>query len=175
MLALGVKESVLTAKHGCGFCTWPTTALLPDGQPYFYNVKPEDDVLGPYVASMKKAGIGHGFYYSLSTADYSANYYLEHGINISAEQQQAIEIYQLKELWTKYGNLTEIWLDGGFTPAIQSALQKTFSTYQPRVIAMNGGHATPNAARWIGTEGDMGAAYSAGIWSTYWYGICICM
>ena len=30
--ALGVKESVLTAKHGCGFCIWPTTAKLPDGR-----------------------------------------------------------------------------------------------------------------------------------------------
>ena len=29
MKALGVRESVLTAKHGCGFCAWPTTAKLP--------------------------------------------------------------------------------------------------------------------------------------------------
>jgi len=67
MIALGVKESVLTAKHGCGFCIWPTKAKLPDGSPYGYNTPPANDVVGPYVASMKKAGIGHGFYYSLST------------------------------------------------------------------------------------------------------------
>ena len=71
------------------------------------------------------------------------------------------------ELWTQYGNLTEIWLDGGFSPAIQSALQSTFKTYQPRVVAMNGGGASPNAVRWVGTEGDMGAAWGEGIWSTY--------
>ena len=58
MKALGVKESVLTAKHGCGFCTWPTTAKLPDGSPYGYNVDQTLDVLGPYVKSMEKAGIG---------------------------------------------------------------------------------------------------------------------
>ena len=48
-------------------------------------------------------------------------------------------------------------LDGGFSPAIQSALQSTFQSYQPRVVAFNGGGATQNAVRWVGTEGDMWA------------------
>jgi len=38
ILALGAKEAVLTAKHGCGFCIWPTQVKLPDGSPYYYNV-----------------------------------------------------------------------------------------------------------------------------------------
>ena len=120
----------------------PTTAKLPDGSPYTYAVNKELDVLGPYVRSMEKAGIGHGFYYSLGS-----NFWLDGrskglspaGPSITPQQWQAIEIYQLTELWTTFGNLTEIWLDGGFTPAIQTALRKTFTTYQPRVVAMNGG------------------------------------
>jgi len=53
---------------------------------------------------------GHGFYYSLGS-----NFYLQQGHaagagpNISASEFQSIEIYQLTELWTRYGNLTEIW------------------------------------------------------------------
>ena len=85
MLALGIKESVLTAKHGCGFCTWPTKATLPDGKPYGYNVQKELDVLGPYVKSMRKAGIGHGFYYSLDS-----NYYLQRGLNATAVQFEVL-------------------------------------------------------------------------------------
>jgi alpha-L-fucosidase len=34
MRALGVKEAVLTAKHGCGFLLWPTASRLPNASPY---------------------------------------------------------------------------------------------------------------------------------------------
>ena len=62
----------------------------------------------------------------------------------------------------------QIWLDGGFTPSIQSKLQRVFQEYQPRVIAMNGGGAAANPVRWVGTEGDMGKAqYNGSVWSTY--------
>ena len=30
---LGANIAILTAKHGCGFCLWPTEAKLPDGSP----------------------------------------------------------------------------------------------------------------------------------------------
>jgi hypothetical protein len=58
-------------------------------------------VLGPYVKSMKKAGIGHGFYYSLGS-----NFYLQQGKaagagpNVSAAEFQAIEIYQVRQTHT---------------------------------------------------------------------------
>ena len=67
--ALGVKSAVLTAKHGCGFAIWLTTALLPDGSPYKYHASV--DVIQSFVSSMEKRGIGHGFYYSLTN-----NFYL---------------------------------------------------------------------------------------------------
>lgn len=169
MLALGVRESVLTAKHGCGFCTWPTTAKLPDGSPYAYKVNRSTNVISRYVAAMEKAGIGHGFYYSLASNFYvtAASKGLK-GPKVTAAQWQDIEIHQLSELWSNYGNLTEIWLDGGFSQSIKKALAKTFASFQPRVVAMNGGGATRNAVRWIGTEGDMGTKAGFGeVWSTY--------
>lgn len=106
MFALGVRESVLTAKHGCGFCIWPTSATLPDGSPYGYSVTEEGDVVSRYVASMKKHGIGHGFYYSISGAPDAGNVYLAHK-NVTGGALEAIQIHQLTELWTQYGNLTE--------------------------------------------------------------------
>ena len=123
MLALGVHEAVLTAKHGCGFAIWPTAAKLPGGQPYGYNVGPDLDVLGRFTASMAKHGIGHGFYYSLTN-----NFYLNVGNHVARGKEgclpgmvcitqaefEDIAVQQVAELWTKYGNLTEIWFDGGY-------------------------------------------------------------
>eukprot|EP01052_Picozoa_sp_SAG31_P007400 SAG31_NODE_353_length_17229_cov_8.702160_4_plen_290_part_00 len=61
----------------------------------------------------------------------------------------------------------QIWLDGGFSEEIQAALKQTFTEYQPKVIAYNGGGVSKNPVRWVGTEGDMGSAYGDSIWSTY--------
>ena len=34
--ALGAKYAVYVAKHGCGFCAWPTKAKPPNGTTYPY-------------------------------------------------------------------------------------------------------------------------------------------
>jgi hypothetical protein len=70
--ALGATSAVLTAKHGCGFLAWKTNTTLPDGKPYRYHVPDHLPVLEQFVAATTAAGIGHGFYYSLTN-----NYYLK--------------------------------------------------------------------------------------------------
>ncbi len=39
--SLGVRDAVMTAKHGCGFLLWPTDTKLPNGSPYDYCVGKE--------------------------------------------------------------------------------------------------------------------------------------
>lgn len=70
--ALSATSAVLTAKHGCGFLAWATNVTLPDGSPYRYHV-PEDvyPVAKDFVREMTRAGLGYGFYYSLTN-----NFYL---------------------------------------------------------------------------------------------------
>ncbi len=118
---LHIREAVLTAKHGCGFLLWPSNTTLPGGAPYTYHVPPELNVLEQFSSTLQAAGLGHGFYYSLTNNFYLNvhGHYVQNGTllpgqqNVTQEQFEAIAEAQLTELWTSFGNLTEIWFDGG--------------------------------------------------------------
>ena len=71
MKAVGMTHAVLTAKHGCGFLLWEPTTALPSGAPYTYHVNSSLPVLEMFVSAMQEAGLGHGFYFSLTN-----NFYL---------------------------------------------------------------------------------------------------
>ncbi|CAE7474256.1 FUC1 [Symbiodinium sp. KB8] len=171
--ALGANIAVLTAKHGCGFALWPTEATLPDGSPYGYNVGMpgaaiQYDVLQRFVDSAKSAGVGYGFYYSIMK-----NFYLCHNFsgknscmeevlprqrNVSEQDYIRIARQQVTELWTKYGNLSRIWVDSGL-----GGLGSLMDELQPQAAG------TPkNPIDWCGTESghpsrDVG---SSDVWST---------
>ena len=118
MLALGVTEAVLTAKHGCGHYNWPSKVLLPDGTRYPYAVNDTFDVLRMFVDSMRERGLGAGFYYSLTN-----NFFLNEAgfvvqppstllprmANVTQAQFEDIVVASITELWTNYGSLDEIW------------------------------------------------------------------
>ena len=112
--AFGAREAVLVAKHACGFCTWPSTATLPDGSRYPYSTAfsswrgGKGDVVASFLESVTKAGLGAGYYYSL----HQLGPHVMGAHNFSAAQVGAIEAQQLTELWGKYGNagnLSEVW------------------------------------------------------------------
>jgi hypothetical protein len=173
--ALGANIAILTAKHGCGFTLWPTDAKLPDGSPYGYSVGTKEtpgvfqrNVIREFVDAAEVAGVGYGFYYSIMK-----NFFLCHSFsgtnsctetvlpgqhNFTAEQYDDVVRTQVTELWTEYGNLTEIWVDSGlgeFGPLMVKL--------QPQAVG------TPlNPTGWCGTESghpshDVGPG---DVWST---------
>lgn len=175
MRAIGVKNAVLTAKHGCGFLLWPTNVLLPSGAPYFYNVNSTLNVVQQFAETMSAAGIAHGFYYSLTN-----NFYLNvygHQVqpgpllpgqqNVTQAQFESIALQQLTELWTLTGSLGEIWLDGGYTSDMQANLTALIARLQPNATAFNGAGVTANPLRWCGTEGGDPPG-----WPTVWGAEC---
>lgn len=109
-MAMGCKRFVYVAKHGCGFTTWPSTALVRGVRyPYSIAFAPNTtDVVGAFVASAKKAGTPFGFYYSLGS-----NAYANAVLKLSGAEFDALVLAQLRELWTAYGPLAEVWMDGG--------------------------------------------------------------
>ncbi|CAF1106504.1 unnamed protein product [Rotaria sordida] len=180
MLDFGAKYAVLVAKHACGFHMAPTDVkfpLSPSGQiiPYNYSIDYSPmkgvDVLGNFVKSCEKKQIRTGFYYTVVSNNWLnvdsgliQNRTLKPGqINITQETYNSIVLQQLREIWSRYGSLDEIWFDGGYTSTLKDPITTLLAQLQPQAIAFNGYGVSTNPARWIGTE--MGVAPDPN-WST---------
>ena len=175
--ALGAQYAVLTAQHCSGFSMWPTDIFDETGFEYTYSTRFSSfrggsyDVVEDFVNSCSRYGIKPGLYYSLNQ-----NYYLNAGggkvqnttlgpgqVNVSQELYGKIILAQLRELWTNYGELTEIWFDGGCSvPGISEDISNLLAELQPHAVYF-GGCAEKNNIRWVGTESGT-PGYP--IWST---------
>ena len=154
--AAGATYAILVAKHCSGFSLWPTKA-------HPYSVKNtqwrngQGDIVRDFVASCKKFGIKPGIY-----ASTTANGYLKvdnPGKVVSGdpgEQKKYNEIVrmQLTELWSEYGDLMEVWFDGGVLPPEKGGFDvlALLKKYQPEAIAFQGPFGYENNIRWVGNE-----------------------
>lgn len=177
MKVLNINSAVLTAKHGCGFYLFePNNVTLPNGTLYPYHVNTDlyGDVIQQFSDTLAANNIGHGFYYSLTNNFYLnvLHHYVQNTtllpgqVSVTQSEFEDIAFYSVKELWSRYGNLTEIWFDGGYTSDMQSRLQTILQEYQPNAVAFGGEGISNNPIRWCGTEGGMPPGYPT-IYSTY--------
>jgi len=152
---MGAKYAVLVAKHGDGFALWDTkenafssTSMNWDGE--------KRDIVREFVDACKKYGIRPGLYYSVDCNGY-------YGIDGHKEWDYHCEQYQeyvkhaeaqVTELWTEYGELCEIWFDGGVIPYEKGGpnLTPILAKYQPNAICFQGPKDHPHNVRWVGNE-----------------------
>lgn len=153
---LGAKYAILVAKHCSGFSLWPTEA-------HEYSIKNspwkdgKGDIVRDFIASCQKYGIKPGIY-----ASTTANGYLhvdnpglvQEGAPVTQEEYNEIVRKQLTELWTNYGELFEIWFDGGVLSKEQGGADvlSLVQELQPQAIAFQGPYGHPNLVRWVGNE-----------------------
>ena len=178
-VGMGAKYAVLTAQHCSGFSMWPTDVMAETGFNYTYSTRYSDfrggsyDVVKDFIAACAKFGIQPGIYYSLNQ-----NYYLNVGggrvlntslvpgqANVSQNTYARIVLAQMRELWTNYGDLAEIWFDGGCSvPSTASNISALLASLQPHAVYFGGcSGGFYNDIRWVGTEsGEPGYP----IWST---------
>lgn len=98
----GFKQMILTCKHHDGFCLWPTkyTEHSIKNSPYKNG---KGDLVKEASDACKKYGLKFGVYLSpwdRNRADYGTPDYITYYRN------------QLKELFTGYGPVCEMWFDG---------------------------------------------------------------
>jgi alpha-L-fucosidase len=153
----GFKQMILTCKHHDGFCLWPTkyTDHSIKNSPYKNG---KGDIVKEASDACKKYGLKFGVYLSpwdRNRADYGTPEYITYYRN------------QLKELFTNYGPITEMWFDGanggdGYYGGANEKRKIDARTYydwpatldmvrqiQPNVIFFS--DAGPGA-RWVGNE-----------------------
>jgi alpha-L-fucosidase len=153
---LGATYAVLVAKHCSGFSLWPTEA-------HDYSVKQspwkdgKGDIVGDFIASCRKYNIKPGIYASTSANGY---FYVENpgvvqpGAPVSQETYNQVVVQQLTELWSNYGELFEIWFDGGVLSREKGGADvlSLVEKLQPNAIAFQGPYGHPNLIRWVGNE-----------------------
>ncbi len=154
--AAGATYAVLVAKHCSGFSLWPTKA-------HEYSVKNspwkngQGDIVKDFIASCKKYDVKPGLYASASA---NAYFHVDNpGLVLSGdpeEQKRYNEVVktQLTELWSQYGELFEIWFDGGVLPPEKGGIDmlSLLEKYQPDAIAFQGPFGYENNIRWVGNE-----------------------
>lgn len=155
----GMKGIIVTAKHHCGFCLWPSkyTAYSVKNAPWKNG---KGDVIRELADACKEYGLKLGIYLSpwdRNHADYGKPEYITYFRN------------QLTELLTNYGPIFEIWFDGanggnGYYGGANETRKIDRTTYydwsntykmirklQPNIVIWNDGGDRADL-RWVGTE-----------------------
>ncbi len=158
---MGAKYAILVAKHGTGFALWPT-----DVNDYSCKYMPwkdgKGDIVGEFIAACKKYGLLPGLYYHPTCNGY-------YGIDNGVKYDYKGEMYQnyvhcverqVEELWSRYGELFEIWFDGGTIPPEEGGpdLIPLLNKYQPNAICFQGPKDWPHNTRWVGNEDGLAPA-----------------
>lgn len=143
----GVRYLVMVAKHHDGFCLWPSRYTQ-------YSVKSspwrggKGDLVGEVARACRKHGLKFGIY--LSPWDRHEPSYKD---NAAYDRYY---LNQMTELVTRYGEITEFWLDGAGSEGHVYDFEKygeRLRTYQPNAqVFADAGFLKWGDIRWVGNE-----------------------
>ena len=155
----GMKGIILTAKHHCGFCLWPS-----EFTEYSVASSPWKEGKGDIVKELAEACKDSGLKFAVYLSPWDRNH-PEYG------KPEYVEYFrnQLKELLTNYGDVFEVWFDGanggnGWYGGANETRKIDKMTYygwpetyrmireiQPDALIWNDGSQRGDL-RWVGTE-----------------------
>jgi alpha-L-fucosidase len=143
----GAQYIVLVAKHHDGFCLWPTAETA-----YSVKASPWRNGHGDLVREVSEAAHRQGLRFGVYLSPWDRH-------EPRYKNNAAYDEYyrrELTELATRYGELTEFWLDGagseGHVYDFDSYV-KTLRTYQPNTLLFaDVGFLQYGDIRWVGNE-----------------------
>ncbi len=155
----GAKYAVFVAKHCSGFIQWQSD-LYPYGVKQTKWRDGKGDVVKDFIQSCHKYKIRPGIYASMSANGYWEvdNPGLVNRGKGGDEARQAaynrVCEKMCEELWSRYGELIEIWFDGGVRPPELGGpniwpIQKRL---QPKAMVHDNGAGEHGDIRWGGSE-----------------------
>ena len=130
-----MKYIIITAKHHDGFCLFDTKTTD------YNSVKApaKRDLIAELSQACKKNGLKFGLYFSW--IDWNCEYALpisDHNSDKIPPKHQKVNIEQLKELFTNYGPLCELWMDMGAPTKRQSEEVKALAQKIQPDMMING-------------------------------------
>ena len=151
--SLGARYAVLVAKHCSGFSLWPTGA-------HDYSVRSSrwrggrGDIVRDFIASCRRCGVLPGLYCSTGcNAFFDVDDVLVRSGDAALQERYNQIVYlQLDELWGRYGELFEIWFDGGVAPRHRDRVEGLLDRLQPRAVCFQGPRSHKSNLRWPGNE-----------------------
>lgn len=146
----GFRSLILTCKHHDGFCLWPS-----EYTDYSVASSPWRDGMGDVVKEVSQACADYGLLFGVYLSPWD-----RHEQSYGTPEYNDYFVKQLTELLTKYGKISEVWLDGACGEGPNGKKQeydfdrwyKLIRKLQPEcVIAVMG----PDV-RWVGNERGRG-------------------
>jgi hypothetical protein len=133
---------------------------LADSSPRLLSAQ---DIAAEFVVACEQHGIRPGFYHgsvnnaflNLQGGKIGAPTGIPGQAVITQTDYENILLANLRQLWTDYGELAEVWFDGGIPAGFSSKLWALHQELQPNAVAFQGPTVgrQPNLIRWAGTEG----------------------
>ncbi len=152
-MAMGARFAILVVKHETGFCLWQS-----DANPYSLKMLEwrggKGDILHDFVESCRKYGLKAGVFtearwdVNLNVRDFKV---ANNSPVTQAEYNRLVE-REVEELCTRYGELFEIWFDGGVATPAQNGpdVLPIVQKHQPNILFYHSDQRRD--ARWGGTE-----------------------
>ncbi len=154
----GAKYAILVANHCTGFSLWPTKTDDYSVASCAYK-NGQGDIIREFIDACKKYDLKPGLYYSTACNGY-------YGINDAYRQDYKSPEYQayvrvveqqVTEIWSQYGDLFELWFDGGNIPVSEGGphTPDLVRKYQPNAVCFQGPEGHPHNLRWVGNENGL--------------------